>query len=124
VSPYIRWLPYLYGGGAILFLVNLTQTAAEAAAPVGRARLEQALVNAGLTHNAGSLLVIYFVIIFVFQATVVVLHAAAYYGLKRMRWWGWVVAVIVAGAWSLVIVGIPVFVFLLQKPTRHAYGVR
>jgi hypothetical protein len=35
-----------------------------------------------------------------------------------------VVAVIVAGAWSLVLIGIPVFVFLLQRQTRKAYGVQ
>ena len=124
LTRYVRWLPYLFAAGAILWLVNLTQTAAEAAAPVGRARLEDALIKAGISHNAGSLLVVYFAIIFAFQVTAVGLHATAYYGLKRMRWWGWVVAVIVAGAWSLVIIGIPVFVFLLQRQTRHAYGVR
>jgi hypothetical protein len=53
----------------------------------------------------------------------VVLHGIAYYGLKRLRVWGWIAAVIVAGAWSLVVVGIPVLVFLLRRQTRQAYGV-
>jgi len=33
------------------------------------------------------------------------------------------VAVIVAAAWSLVLVGIPILVFLLRRPTRQAYGI-
>jgi hypothetical protein len=122
-SPYLRWLPYLFAAGAIFWLVNVTQTAALAAAPLGRAQLEQTLVSAGLTHSAGSFLVLYFVIVFLFQAIAIALHGPALYGLKRMRWWGWVAAVITAGAWSLIIVGIPVFVFLLQRQTRQAYGV-
>jgi hypothetical protein len=122
-SPVIRWLPYLFAAGAIFWLVNLTQSAALAAAPVGRAQLEQTLVSAGIAHNASSFLVIYFAIVFVFQGMAVALHGAAFYGLRAMRWWGWVLAVIVAGGWSLVLVGIPVFVFLLQRQTRQAYGV-
>lgn len=120
----IRWLPYLFAAGAIFWLVNLTQSAALAAAPVGRAQLEQTLVSAGLTHSAPAFLVVYFVVLFVFQGTAAILHGAAFYGLRSMRWWGWVVAVIVAGAWSLVLVGIPILVFLLQRQTRQAYGVR
>jgi hypothetical protein len=34
-----------------------------------------------------------------------------------------VVAVIVSAAWSLVLVGIPILVFLLRRPTRDAYGI-
>jgi hypothetical protein len=29
----------------------------------------------------------------------------------------------VAGAWSLILVGIPVLVVLLQRPTRRAFGM-
>ena len=123
-SPFLRWLPYLFGAGAIFWLVNLTQSAALAAAPVGRAQLVQTLMNAGLTANASAYLVIYFGVVFVFEATAAGLHGAAFYGLRSRRWWGWVVAIIVAGAWSLVLVGIPVLVFLLQRRTRQAYGVR
>ncbi|HKC20466.1 MAG TPA: hypothetical protein VKE27_12650 [Candidatus Dormibacteraeota bacterium] len=122
-SPVLRWLPYLFAAGAIFWLVNLTQAAALAAAPVGRAQLEQTLANAGLTQNAPALLAVYFVVVLVFEGTAAGLHGAAFYGLRGRRWWGWVVAVIVAGAWSLVLVGIPVLVFLLQRQTRQAYGV-
>ena len=122
-SPVLRWLPYLFAAGAIFWLVQLTQSAALAAAPVGRTQLEHTLIAAGMTQNAGALLVVYFAAIFVFEATAAGLHGAAFYGLKAMRWWGWVVAVIVAGAWSLLLVGIPVLAFLLQRQTRQAYGV-
>lgn len=114
----------MFAAGAIFWLVNLTQSAALAAAPVGRAQLEQTLVSAGLTHNASTFLTIYFAIVFTFQVLAAVMHGAAFYGLRATRWWGWVVAVIVAGAWSLVLIGIPVFVFLLQRQTRQVYGVR
>ena len=122
-SPWIRWLPYLFAAGAIFWLVNLTQIAALAASPVGRSQLEQTLINTGLRQNASVFLVIYFAAVFMFEITAAGLHSAAFYGLRAMRWWGWVVAVIVAGAWSLVLIGIPVFVFLLQRQTRKAYGV-
>jgi hypothetical protein len=124
VTPWLRWLPYLFAAGAIFWLVNLTQSAALAAAPAGRAQLENTLLSAGLTRNASAFLAVYFVIVFAFEATAAGLHGAAFYGLRSMRWWGWVVAVIVAGAWSLVLVGIPVLVLLLQRRTRQAYGVR
>jgi hypothetical protein len=122
-SPWLRWIPYLFAAGAIFWLVNVTQTAALAASPVGRGQLEQTLVNTGLTHNASAFLVIYFAAVLMFEVTAAGLHGAAFYGLRGMRWWGWVVAVIVAGAWSLVLIGIPMFVFLLQRQTRKAYGV-
>ena len=121
--PVLRWLPYLFAAGAIFWLVNLTQAAALAASPVGRAQLEQTLVNAGITQNSSALLAVYFIVVFVFEGAAAGLHGAAFYGLRAKRWWGWVVAVIVAGAWSLVLVGIPVLVFLLQRQTRRAYGV-
>ncbi|HYL08958.1 MAG TPA: hypothetical protein VEU76_10430 [Candidatus Udaeobacter sp.] len=70
-----------------------------------------------------TILVIECVIVFVFEAGAAALHACAFYGLRRFRPWGWVAAVITAVAWSLVLVGIPVLVFLLQRPTREAYGI-
>lgn len=122
-SPVLRWLPYLFAAGAIFWLVNVTQTAALAASPVGRGQLEQTLVNTGLTKNASAFLVIYFAAVFTFEVTAAGLHGAAFYGLRGKKWWGWLIAVIVAGAWSLILIGIPVFIFLLQRQTRKAYGV-
>lgn len=101
----------------------MTQTAALAASPVGRGQLEQTLVNTGLTKNASAFLVIYFAAVFTFEVTAAGLHGAAFYGLRGKKWWGWLIAVIVAGAWSLILIGIPVFIFLLQRQTRKAYGV-
>ncbi|HKW58202.1 MAG TPA: hypothetical protein VJR46_00375 [Candidatus Dormibacteraeota bacterium] len=119
----LRWLPYLYAAGAIFWLIELTQFAAVLAAPVGRQQLMQTLANAGFASNAGSMLVVESVLIAFVELTAGALHAAAYYGLRRFRPWGWVAAVIVAGAWSLLLVGIPIFVFLLRRQTRAAYGV-
>lgn len=119
----LRWLPYLYAAGAVFWLIELTQFAAVLAAPVGRQQLEQTLANAGFAGNVGSMLVVESVLIAFVELTAAALHAAAYYGLRRFRAWGWVSAVIVAGAWSLILVGIPVFVFLLRRQTRAAYGV-
>ncbi|HEY0829895.1 MAG TPA: hypothetical protein VGE99_02055 [Candidatus Dormibacteraeota bacterium] len=123
-SGFVRWLPFLFAAGAVFWLVQITQAAAMVAAPVGRDRLAQTLANAGITHDVTAVLTAYLALIFAFEAIAAGLHGAAYYGLRRKRPWGWIVAVLVAGAWSLVIVGIPVFVFLLQRKTREAYGVR
>ncbi|HEX9364386.1 MAG TPA: hypothetical protein VGA47_11460 [Candidatus Dormibacteraeota bacterium] len=119
----LRWLPYLFAAGAIFWLIELTQFAAVLAAPVGREQLRVALVNAGLTSDVDTLLIVEAVLIVFFELVAAVLHGAAYYGLKGFRAWGWVVAVIVSAAWSLVLVGIPILVFLLRRPTREAYGI-
>ena len=119
----LRRLPYLYAVGAILCLVQLTQFAAYLAAPAGRQALEQTLANAGFAANAHSMLVVESVLIVFAEASAAALHAAAFYGLRRFRPWGWVSAIIVAGLWSVVVIGIPVFVFLLRRQTRAAYGV-
>lgn len=119
----LRRLPYLYAAGAVFWLIQLTQFAAILAAPAGREQLEQALAGAGFGGNASALLVVESSLIIFFEVTAAGLHAAAFYGLRRYRAWGWVSAVVVAGAWSLVLVGIPVLVFLLRRQTREAYGV-
>jgi hypothetical protein len=93
------------------------------AAPIGRDQLYQAVIKAGITSNVTLVLDLYLVIIFVVEVAAAALHGMAYYGLKRLRPWGWVAAVIVSAAWSLVLIGIPVLVFLLRRQTRHAYGI-
>jgi len=122
-NRYLRWLPFFFAAGGIFWLVQLTQAAALAAAPVGRDQMIHYLVNAGFTRDTTSALTVYFVMVFFFEIAAVVLHGTAYYGLKRIRIWGWVAAVIAAAAWSLVLIGIPVLVFLLQRQTRQAYGI-
>jgi len=124
VSPgnRLRWLPYLFAAGAVFWLIELTQFAAVVAAPAGREQLRQALLTAGIT-NVNTMLTVEVVILASLEVAAVALHGAAYYGLRAYRAWGWVVAVIVAAAWSLLLVGIPVLVFLLRRPTRQAYGI-
>ena len=104
-------------------MVELTQSAAMVAAPIGRDQLYEAVVKAGVTRNTTAVLALYLVIIFVIEVAAAVLHGMAYYGLKRLRAWGWIAAVIVSAAWSFVLVGIPVLVFLRRRQTRQAYGI-
>ena len=118
-----RWLPYLFAAGAVFWLIELTQFAAVLAAPVGREQLRQALTNAGITTNIDALLVVESILIGFIELAAAALHGAAYYGLKSFRAWGWVVAVVVSAGWSLVLVGIPILLFLLRRPTRQAYGI-
>ncbi len=122
-SPNLRWLPFIYAAGAVFWLIQLVQFAAIVAAPAGRDQMHQALIQAGLTGDLAVLLVIEAAIVFVFTGIAALLHALAYFGLRRQRPWGWIAAVIVAAAWSLVVVGIPVLLVLLRRTTRRAYGI-
>jgi hypothetical protein len=122
-SPNLRWLPFIYAAGAVFWLIQLVQFSAIVAAPAGRDQMHQALIQAGLTGDLNTLLVIEAAIVFVFMGTAALLHALAYFGLRRQRPWGWIAAVIVAAAWSLVIIGIPVLLLLLRRTTRRAYGI-
>jgi hypothetical protein len=119
----LRWLPYLFAAGAVLWLVELTRFAAYLVAPAGREVLKQALVDGGITRNLDATLTTESVLIFFLGTAAVVLHGAAYYGLKRLRVWGWITAVIVSSGWSLVILGIPILVLLLRRSTREACGL-
>jgi len=121
--PVLRWLPFVFAAGAVFWLVELTIFAAMLAAPAGRDQIHQAFVDAGLTHNLDAVLAIEAALIATFELAVIGAHAAAFYGLRRYRDWGWVFAVTVAAGWCAVVVGIPVLVFLLRRPTRRAYGI-
>src|SRR5260370_1494285 len=81
------------------------------------------LMNAGFTRDTTSALTVYFVMVFFFEIAAVGLHGTAYYGLKRIRIWGRVAAVIAAAAWSLRLTAIPVLVFLLRPQTRQANSI-
>jgi hypothetical protein len=119
----LRWLPFVFGAGAVFWLVQLAQFAAIVAAPAGRDQLNQALVQAGVKGDLSTLLVLEAILVFFFVIVAACLHATAYFGLKARKPWGWVAAVIVAAAWSLILVGIPVLVLLLRSSTRHAYRI-
>jgi hypothetical protein len=123
-TPVAGALLWIFAGGAVLWLVSLAQTAGVLAASPTRAQLLDQLGKAGyhgqtaitiaVVEGAGMLLV---------GLVIAALHGAAFYGLRARRRWGWVAAVLVAGAWSLVLVGIPMLAILLRSSTRRAYGV-
>ena len=119
----LRWLPYIFGAGAIFWLVELAQFAAVVAAPAGREQLRQAVENAGAKGDISTYMAIEVAVVLFFVIAAASLHATAYFGLRRRRAWGWIAAVIVAAAWSLVLIGIPVLVVLVRSGTRRAYGI-
>jgi hypothetical protein len=119
----LRWLPFIFGAGAIFWLVQLAQFAAVVAAPVGRDELHQALVQAGLKGDLSTWIVIEATLVFFFVGAAACLHATAYFGLRARKPWGWIAALIVAAAWSLILVGIPVLYVLIKSSTRHAYQI-
>lgn len=118
-------LPWFYAAGAVLWLLLLAQTAGIlAAAPVRRELLDQ-LARAGYTgRDAVTMAGVEGAIMLLLPLGVAAVHGVAFYGLRARRRWGWVAAVLVAGAWSLAVVGIPVLVLLLRPATRSAYRVR
>jgi hypothetical protein len=119
----LRWLPFLFGAGAIFWLVQLAQFAAVVAAPAGRDQLRQAVENAGAKGDVSTYMAVEIGVVLFFVIAAASLHATAYFGLRRRRPWGWIAAVIVAAAWSLVLIGIPVLLVLARSGTRHAYEI-
>jgi hypothetical protein len=105
-------------------LISLAQLGGFLAAGKGRAQLLASLIKGGYSaSDAASVLWIYAAVMVGLTLVAAGLHAAAFYGLRARRRWGWLAAVTVAGAWSLVLVGIPVLAVLLRPSTRRAYGV-
>ena len=123
MPPVLRWLPYLYAAGAVFWLIELAQLGGFLAASNGRDQLKQTLIHGGITRDVETWLLVESVIVVCLLIAAAVLHATAYFGLKKLRLWGWIAALVVAVAWSLVLVGIPVLVVLLQRPTRQAFGM-
>ncbi len=117
-------LPWFYAAGAILFPVEGTQGLAYLVSPGGRAQLAAELTREGVAASMQQgVLAAYWVILIGGSLVAAVLHAAAFYGLRRFRRWGWIAAVVVAALWSLLIVGIPVLVRLVNRNVRQAFGV-
>jgi hypothetical protein len=119
----LSWLPFVFAAGAIMWLVYLAQLAATVASPAGRDQIQQTLVQAGAKGDLSTPIVIYAIVGFFFVIAAASLHATAYFGLRARKPWGWIAAVIVAAAWSLVLIGIPVLVVLMRSSTRHAYQI-
>lgn len=117
-------LPWLYAAGAILFLVEGTEAVASLASPDGRAQALADLSHQGVPPSMQmSVLVLRWIIVIGGSAVAAALHGAAFYGLRRLRRWGWISALVVAAIWSLVIVGIPVLVRLVNRNVRQTFGV-
>ena len=93
-------------------------------APAGRTQLVTEMARQGVPADAQAMaLVVYGVFLIGAALAAAGLHAAAFYGLRRRRWWGWLAAVIVAGFWSLLIVGLPVLLKLVSRNVRQAFGM-
>jgi hypothetical protein len=122
-APRLRWMPFVYAAGSVFWLIELAQFAAILAAPAGRDQLHQALVTAGVTQDVSTVVVVEAAIVLAFEVSAAALHAAAYFGLRAKRPWGWIAAVVVAAGWSLVLVGIPILVLLLRRTTRESFGI-
>jgi hypothetical protein len=122
--PSLGLLPWLYAAGAIVFLIEATQGLAYLLSPGGRAQLMAELARDGVAASMRNGVIGAYWIVFIGGSLVgAALHAAAFYGLRRFRRWGWISAVVVASLWSLLVVGIPVLIRLVNRDVRHAYGV-
>jgi hypothetical protein len=117
-------LPWFYAAGAVIFLVEATQGLAYLISPGGRAQLLAELSREGVAASMQQgVLAAYWVILIGGSLVAAALHGAAFYGLRRFRRWGWISALVVAALWSLLIVGIPVLVRLVNRNVRQAFGV-
>ncbi|HZV50162.1 MAG TPA: hypothetical protein VFD49_10400 [Candidatus Dormibacteraeota bacterium] len=117
-------LPWCYAAGAVFFLLLLAQDLPYVLSPAGRSLLVDQMTRSGLPPSMQtSALVTYVVVVMGGELVAAAIHAAAFYGLRWRRRWGWVAAVVVACFWSLLIVGIPVLVRLVNRDVRQAFGM-
>lgn len=122
--PLPSFLPGVFAAGAVFWLVILAQSAAVFASPVGRSTLDAQLAAAGFAAaERGPLILLNAVLLSAMLLAAAMLHGAAFRGLRGRRRWGWLLAVAVAGLWSVVVVGIPVLATLLRRDVRRACGV-
>jgi hypothetical protein len=114
----------VYAAGAVFALLILAQNAAIVAAPTGRAEVYRQLTAGGVAVDQQFGFFVAYAITFIALPVVAAgLHAIAFYGLRGRRRWGWAAAVLVAGLWSLLLIGIPFLHTLLKPSTRRAYGL-
>ncbi len=117
-------LPWIYAGGAVFFLILLTQELAHFVSPAGRAQLLGEMSQEGIVSSARpSVLLLYGILVFGLGIAAAALHGAAFYGLRWRRRWGWLSATVVASFWSLILVGIPVLMRLASRPVRESFGI-
>ena len=114
-------LSWVYASGAVIALIFATQSLAYFLAPHGRGQMVAVMVQQGIPPASRPvLLAIYALLLVGLPLVAAVLHGLGFYGLRRLARWGWLAAVVVAACWSLVLVGIPVLVRLLQPEVRRA----
>ena len=116
----LRWLAWLFGAGAIYWLVQVTVSLAYALAPNGLNAIAAQLKAQGAPESWAHGFILTELVV---SAVAVGIHAAVYEGLRRRRLWGWVSAVAVSAIYSLALVGIPALYLLLRKRTRMAFGI-
>ena len=121
---HVTVIAVLSAAAAVMFLVLLVQFAAVLLNPHGRESLDQVLVQAGVSAaQRPSVLLIDGIISTLLLVVPAVLHSIAFYGLLGMRRGGWVVAFLLACAWSIVLIGIPFAILLWRRDTRAAFGL-
>lgn len=120
----LGFLPWAYACGAVLALIWATQALAMFLAPAGRAQLLQQITNQNVPESSRPGLLVFWGAFSVgLPLAAAALHAISFYGLRRTARWGWLAAVIVAGLWSVILVGIPILRRLLSPEVRRAFGV-
>jgi hypothetical protein len=124
VQATVASLPWIYGVGAFLDVALLAWVLAEGVTSGGSANWNSALAQAGIPASQFATSRVELTAIFgVLLLLLAVGHAAAYQGLRARKRWGWILGVALAALWSLVVVGIPVLLKLVQRQVREAYGV-
>lgn len=124
VQATVSSIPWIYAVGAFIDAALLAWVLAEGITPGGRANWNSMLAQAGIpTSQFGAsrieLTAVFSVLLLLLAAG----HAAAYQGLRARKRWGWILGVVLAALWSIVLTGIPVLVKLVQRQVRAAYGV-
>lgn len=124
VQATVASIPWIYAVGAFLDAALLAWVLAEGVTPGGRANWNTTLAQAGIPASQFDfsrieLTVITAILLLLLTAG----HAAAYQGLRARKRWGWILGVVMAALWSMVLTGIPVLAKLVQRQVRAAYGV-
>ena len=123
VAPQLSLVSFLCAAGAVFWAILLTQTAAVIAAPNGRAGIVDLLARSGVAPSMRTVgLITYAALLILICMVPMALHGIAYYALKARRRSAWVMGVLLAGAWSFVLVGIPFLYILLKRDVRTAFG--
>ena len=123
LAPQLALVSFLCAAGAVFWAILLAQTAAVIAAPTGRAGIDDLLAKSGVAPSMRmTSLVIYATVLILLCLVPMALHAVAYYTFKGRRRAGWVMSVLLAGAWSFVLVGIPFLYILMKRDVRTAFG--